>query len=259
MSGDWQVLDGAIVERPREIESYPLLSAVYDRHDRLIDRRAVEGRSLEVAFGTRPHPGADVGVEAFPENARDADGIAAAAADARDLPFDANSFSTVVGRRFLHHVPAADRRAILREARRVLDPNGRLILLEGTPGAYRRLAKGLAFRLGVLGEDNDEYGHLSVDRIRALLDETGFEIEETRPLGSPLMPCSALRSPSAERLIGLVERTQWVRWWTLAVARPETTAGSENRDSETESGRTPAVRGTAAATATDSGRNSTDK
>ncbi|PSQ00591.1 class I SAM-dependent methyltransferase [Halobacteriales archaeon QS_5_70_17] len=259
MSGDWQVLDGAIVERPREVGSYPLLSAVYDRHDRLIDRRAVEGRSLEVAFGTRPHPGADVGVEAFPENARDADGIAAAAADARDLPFDADSFSTVVGRRFLHHVPAADRRAILREARRVLESDGRLILLEGTPGAYRRLTKGLAFRLGVLGDDNDEYGHLSADRIRALLDETGFEIEETRPLGSPLMPCSAFRSSPVERLIDLVERTQWVRWWTLAVARPETVGGSEARDGGSESERTPAVQGTAAAPATDSARNSTDK
>lgn len=222
--GDWQVLDGAIVERPREIEEYPLLSAVYDRHDRLIDRYALGGRSLEVAFGTRPHPDADVGVEAFPENARDAGGIEAAAADARDLPFRENSFSTVVGRRFLHHVPAADRRAILQEAARVLEPDGRLILLEGTPGAYRRFTKELAFRVGVLGEDNDEYGHLSADEIRSLLDETGFKTEEMRALGSPLMPCSVFQSPSVERLIGLVERTQWVRWWTLAVARPEATA-----------------------------------
>lgn len=214
-------LDGAIAERPREVDEHPLLAAIYDRHDALIRRYAVpDGRTLELAFGRHPHPDADVGVEAFHENSLDVRGITATTADARELPFDDDSFETVVGRRFLHHVPAADRAEMLAEARRVLAPGGRVVLLEGTPGLYRRLTKALAFRLGALGQDTDEYGHLSVDDIRGLLDETGFETLELRRLGSPLMPLSLSKGAWSARVAPLYARTQFVRWWTLAVATP---------------------------------------
>lgn len=217
---DWQIRSGAIVERPRTVREYPLLAEVYDRHDSLIDRHAGGGRMLEVAFGTHPHPNADVAVEAYPGNTREVEGAAVAAADARDLPFEDGTFDAVVGRRFLHHVPSADRGRIVEEARRVLDPEGRLVILEGTPGAYRRLTKGLAFRLGLLGEDNDAYGHLSRLELGRLLAEHGFDVVETRPLGSPLLPLALLRSPRTARLAGLYERTQWITWWTLAVGEP---------------------------------------
>jgi SAM-dependent methyltransferase len=219
--GDSENLDGAIAERPREVADHPLLAAVYDRHDALIGRHVrPDGRTLELAFGRRAHPEADVGVEAYHENAADAVGLEATTGDARALPFADGSFDTVVGRRFLHHVPPTDRVRILAEVRRVLAPDGRLVVLEGTPGAYRRLAKGVAFRLGALGEDTDEYGHLSVEELRSLLADTGFETVERRRLGSPLMPLSIATGAWSARVAPLYERTNWVRWWTLAVARP---------------------------------------
>ncbi len=216
------MLDGAIAERPREIREHPLLAAVYARHDALIRQYLPrDGRSLELAFGRAPHPDADVGVEAFHENSVDAVGIDATTADARALPFGDDTFDAVIGRRFLHHVPAADRGRILAEVRRVLAPDGRFVLLEGTPGLYRRFTKGLAFRLGVLGEDSDEYGHLSADDVRGLLDEEGFETFETKRLGSPLMPLSIAKGEWSTQLMGLYDRTNWVRWWTFAVATPD--------------------------------------
>ena len=218
--GEWQIRSGAIVERPRTVDEYPLLSAVYDRHDSLIDRHAVDdGLMLEVAFGTHPHPNADVAVEAYPENAREVGGAHVATADARELPFEDDAFDVVVGRRFLHHVPAEDRGHVVEEAARVLAPDGRLVVLEGTPGLYRRLTKWIGFRLGLLGEDNDAYGHLTRLELLRLLAEHGFDVVETRPLGSPLLPLAILRSPRTAGLVGLYERTQWVRWWTLAVGR----------------------------------------
>lgn len=218
--GDSEVRGGAIIERPRDVGEHPLLDAIYRRHDALISRYAAEeGRTLAVAFGTHPHPDMDVGIEAFHDNTRTIDADAATA-DARSLPFRDGAFDTVIGRRFLHHVPAADRGRIVAEAARVLAPGGRLILLEGTPGAYRRATKEIGFRLGVLGEDTDEYGHLSARELETLVDGHGFDIVEARPLGSPLMPLSIVTSPWVERLTGVYARTQWVRWWTLVVAEP---------------------------------------
>jgi len=217
-----RINDGAIVERPREIRRHPLLDRIYRRHDALIGDCLADGdgRTLELALGTHAHPEAAVGIDAFADNTHDVDGIAAATADARHLPFRDDSFRNVIGRRFLHHVPAADRGRIIEEAARVLAPGGRLVLLEGTPGWYRRAAKGLAFRLGVLGEDTDEYGHLTAHEVGEVVSGNGFELVASRSLGSPLMPFSASRSRWAEATMRLYERTQWVRWWTLVVAEP---------------------------------------
>lgn len=215
----WRKADGAIVERPRSISRHPLLDSIYDRHDELI-AEFTTGRTLEVAFGRHPHPMADIGVEAFPENSHDVGGIDAVTADARSLPFVEDSFRTVIGRRFLHHVPALDRDTLLDEVDRVLTDDGRLILIEGTPGLYRKLTKGIAFELGVLGEDTDEYGHLDSEELLRTVRRAGFGVVESRSLGSPLMPLSILESEWTRRLTGLYERTQFVRWWTFVVASP---------------------------------------
>lgn len=219
--GEWTLSDGAIIERPRSVTEYPLLAKIYAQHDALIDRYIVDGvRTLEVAFGSHPHPDADIGIDAFHANTRSATGIDAATADMRDLPFHDDTFSTVIGRRFLHHVPGMDRGQTINEMSRILDSSGRLIFLEGTPGLYRRITKHLAFRFGVLEEDNDEYGHLSPQELQNIVGTHGFEITETRSLGSPLMPLSIITSPGVERLAGLYNHTQWIRWWTLLVAEP---------------------------------------
>lgn len=215
----WKNVDGAIIERPRSVTRHPLLDRIYQRHDDLI-RQHTSGRCLEIAFGRHPHPVADVGVEAFPENNKYAENIEAITADARSLPFDNNSFNTIIGRRFLHHVPEADRIKMLHEANRVLTDGGTLMLLEGTPGLYRKLTKGIAFKLGTLGEDNDEYGHLGARELIDTVQQADFNISESQSLGSPLMPFCILEGEWTRRLIKLYERTQFIRWWTLVIAQP---------------------------------------
>lgn len=214
---DWAVQDGAIVERPREVRAHPLLAEIYEHHDARIASHLSAGETLELAFGRHMHPDADVGVEAWPSNAR-AVPAPTVAGDARSLPFAEESFDAVVGRRFLHHVPPADRAAILRESRRILRPGGKLVLLEGTPGLYRRLTKGAAFRLGVLDEDTDIYGHLSERDVEELVEEQ-FDLVESATLGSPFMLASIAQSALATALFPLYERTQFVKWWTFAVGQ----------------------------------------
>lgn len=216
---DWDVRDGAVVEKPRRVRDHPLLAAVYGHHDDLISSHLPGGKTLELAFGQYMHPRASVGLEAWPSNVRGRErpGIVG---DARSIPFADDSFDAVVGRRFLHHVPRSDRLDIVREAARVLRPGGRLVLLEGTPGLYRTVTKGLAFRLGVLGEDNDVYGHLSSDELRDLV-ATEFDVVEDRALGSPLMVASVAESDASKWLFPLYQRTQVVTWWTLVVGRAE--------------------------------------
>ncbi|WP_236045099.1 class I SAM-dependent methyltransferase [Haloarcula nitratireducens] len=120
--GDPVDIDGAIAERPREIRQYPLLNAVYARHDQLINEWA-RGRTLEIAHGQYAHPTADVAVDIFAENAHAAQ-CAAAVSDARQLPFTSDSFEMVIGRRFLHYVPAEDRLQLIEECKRVFKPGG---------------------------------------------------------------------------------------------------------------------------------------
>jgi len=214
---DWAVQDGAIVEQPRDVRKHPLLAEIYHSHDERIAAHLPPGETLELAFGQHMHPDADVGVEAWASNA-DAVSGPTVTGDARSLPFEDESFDAVVGRRFLHHVPPADRTAIMREARRVLAPGGRVILLEGTPGLYRRLTKNAAFKLGLLEEDTDIYGHLSEQAVERLVAGT-FDVVEVETLGSPLMLASIATSDIASSLFPLYERTQYVKWWTFAVGR----------------------------------------
>lgn len=219
----WDVQDGAIVEQPRNVRKHPLLHRIYERHDALISEHLPAGRTLELAFGQHMHPRADVGVEGWPSNAETVH-KPALAGDARALPFAADSFDAVIGRRFLHHVPPADRHEIVCEAARVLRPGGRIALLEGTPGLYRKLTKGAAFRLGILEEDTDIYGHLSETAVTNLVDGS-FEVVEQRTLGSPLMLASLSESEVSARLLELYERTQVVKWWTFVVGeRPDALA-----------------------------------
>lgn len=207
-------MDDAIAERPREISRYPLLEAVYDRHDRLISEWC-HGDTLEVAHGQYAHPEADTAIDIFPANVQSTH-RPAVVGDVRQLPFADDTFDTVIGRRFLHHVPRDDRSRLITECQRVLRPGGHLVILEGTPGIYRRVVKGLGFALGVLGEDTDDYGHLSPDEVRQVV-ESQMEVVHEQPLGSPIMPLAIGTHSSLSSLVRVVERTQTVRWWTLLV------------------------------------------
>jgi ubiquinone/menaquinone biosynthesis C-methylase UbiE len=145
------------------VAGHPLVAALYDPLMRVQDalglaRRRVRtageatGRVLELGVGTGlqlPHyTAADevVGVDPDPHMLRRARGRTAAApvpvelveASAERLPFEDASFDTVVASLSLCTVP--DQAAALREARRVLRPDGRLVFLEHVRSERPRVA-----------------------------------------------------------------------------------------------------------------------
>ncbi len=56
--------------------------------------------------------------------------------DAREMPFDDNAFEVVLASLFLHEHPPEIRMAILEQMRRVLKPDGRLLILDFHPGPF---------------------------------------------------------------------------------------------------------------------------
>jgi len=205
----------SLLKRPRSVRKHPLLAKIYEHHDELISEFLPDGSILEIASGQYMHPRADVGLEALASNIRELDRTTTVG-DARSLPFSDDSFEAIIGRRFLHHVPVEGRREIMQEAARVLKPGGRVVLLEGTPGLYRRLVKGAAFRLGILGDDTDIYGHISQAQIHDLVAEE-FDVVEVQSLGSPLAIASIAESELSTKLFPLYRQTQFIKWWSIVV------------------------------------------
>ncbi len=129
----------------------PALNAALD----LADPRAVDAL-LDVGTGTggvlrelsrRPSPPRRaVGVDSSPEMLRAAEplpsGWTLVEADARDLPFDEDSFDVVTTAYLLHVLDRGDRTGALEEIARVLRPAGRLVAV--TP-ALPRARIGRAF------------------------------------------------------------------------------------------------------------------
>ncbi len=72
--------------------------------------------------------GLDVNADALEAARRKVPGVEFRQGSADRLPFPDDSFQYVTMLEVLEHVPAASRRAALREARRVLAPGGRLVL-----------------------------------------------------------------------------------------------------------------------------------
>lgn len=92
---------------------------------------------------------------------------------AGDLPFGDRQFDIVMGTLMLHHLPKPVRSAFAAEARRVLKPGGRLLLIDfGRPLRQSGL---LRFH---------RHGHVDMHAVGALLTESGFEIGDAGPLGT---------------------------------------------------------------------------
>jgi ubiquinone/menaquinone biosynthesis C-methylase UbiE len=93
-------------------------------------------------------------------------------ATAQQLPFGDGQFDIVIGTLMLHHLPKAVRAAFAREARRVLKPGGRLLLIDfGKPQQFR--SPGL-----------HRHGHVDMQAIGKLLTESGFKIGDTGAVGT---------------------------------------------------------------------------
>ncbi|MET9338806.1 methyltransferase domain-containing protein [Nonomuraea sp. NPDC003804] len=99
---------------------------------------------------------------------------------AQDLPFPDGSFDTVVSSLAVHHIPAEDRPAALRQMFRVLRPGGRLVIAE-----FRPPANHLARRVvGMLS--GPAMRHDPRDLLGRLVPDAGFDVESEGALPSLL-------------------------------------------------------------------------
>jgi SAM-dependent methyltransferase len=103
----------------------PALRAIYSDFYRRIVRACRPGRSLEIGGGSG-------NLKEFAERVVSTDIVPLpwldAAADAQALPFAEGSFANIVAVDVLHHIERP--RRFLAEAQRVLEPGGRLVVLE---------------------------------------------------------------------------------------------------------------------------------
>jgi SAM-dependent methyltransferase len=111
----------------------PVLREIYRDYFRRIAGQCISGKTLEIGSGSgnlKEYMHEVVSTDIVPNSWLDV------AADAQSLPFANESFANVVGIDVLHHIERP--RRFLAEADRVLQPGGRLILIEPaiTPGSW---------------------------------------------------------------------------------------------------------------------------
>lgn len=135
----------------------------------------VRGRLLDIGCGynnlVRRYAGAGVGVDVYPWQ-----GVDVLVATPQTLPFPAASFDSVTIIAALNHIP--DRAETLREARRILRPDGRLLLTMIGP-----LTGILAHLLFHHDEDvrggftPGELQGMTRQHVRQLLTDAGFAVQ----------------------------------------------------------------------------------
>jgi alkylated DNA repair protein alkB family protein 8 len=98
------------------------------------------------------------------------------AADILDLPFSNENFDSVWSIAVLHHIPSIElRKRVLSEIKRVLRPNGRVVV---TCWKIKSLLRKDVF---IPFHGQKRYYHVfSKKEIRKLFEESGFKIEEIR-------------------------------------------------------------------------------
>lgn len=91
---------------------------------------------------------------------------------AQELPYRAAEFDVVLGTLMLHHLPRRGREGFAAEARRVLKPGGRLLLVDfAKPPRKKRL-----FRL-------HRHGHVDLEAVATTFGERGLEVLELGDVG----------------------------------------------------------------------------
>jgi SAM-dependent methyltransferase len=201
---DWQTTNPILAPRERRL----LRPLVTRPGERLLELGCGEGANLH---HLREGGAARFGVDFSLDKARFAQQATAArtvAADAARLPFADGAFDALLIRDLLHHVPAPE--AVLAEARRVLKPGGRLMLVEPNRAsplillqaalvpAERGVLRSTATRLGAL------IGAAGLRVVRQGVEHP-FPVE--RVLLHPALGAPALaRSPHVARALDALER-----------------------------------------------------
>ncbi|GEM_PF-6333909 len=155
---------------------------------RLLDVGCGFGSLLQEAYqqGMEAH-----GVELAPWNARTAradlpDPICVYLGDAERLPFQAATYDGVVFKGVLHHL--GNPKKALKEAYRVLKPEGMICIFEGDPTSlYRRFVLGIADLLKIQHETT-LFRHLAPQEIVSLLEEVGFTDIRIKPISGLFVP-----------------------------------------------------------------------
>jgi ubiquinone/menaquinone biosynthesis C-methylase UbiE len=223
-----QVATKGLVLRAAQARWYDALAAVLtlgrDRalRDRLAElARLAPGESvLDVGCGTGTlalaakrrvgDTGAVSGVDASPDMialaTRKATRAGAAVTfrpgTAERLPFPDASFDVVMATLMLHHLPASIRRDFAREALRVLEPGGRILLVDfSAPSAQ---SPGLIARL-------HRHGGVPRDAIVALLHDAGFRVESMGTVGIADLQYVVAAAPLAGGVASGVEESPALR------------------------------------------------
>jgi len=113
-------------------------------------------------------------------------GVGFVTANAAALPFPDARFDRVLVSLALHHLPPVARRRALREAYRVLAPEGRLLVLEynlPASGLPRLLARFYA-RIDL---SREAYPMLMFGLLRGAIDEAGFRVVRRELMGSGVL------------------------------------------------------------------------
>lgn len=140
----------------------------------------VRGRVLDIGCGAnelvRRHPGGGVGVDVHQWG--DVDVVVD---DTAKLPFAAGEFETVTIVAALNHIP--NRGDVLVEARRVLKPEGRLILTMIPPGistVWHRIRRRSDADQTERGMKAGEVYGLTAQAVRDLVTRAGFRVTHER-------------------------------------------------------------------------------
>jgi SAM-dependent methyltransferase len=125
--------------------------------------------------------GAVAGLEVSLSSAREAAKIydLGLQASAMQIPLDAQSVDAVVSRFFFEHVPVSDKRPLLAEIRRVLQPGGWLITLqdcECNNALWKWAKKDPELFQQWFIENDGHFGLMLVSENLALLRESGFDV-----------------------------------------------------------------------------------